>query len=96
MPRFEFLKQHVEKGAQVIKDEGSMKLTPYFVHDFVNHQREYVRGNVHADGVENFLEPAGARTEGHVSLRRAVPPERVRGRGRSVSTTARRTTVGGS
>ncbi|MDP9191985.1 MAG: transposase [Acidobacteriota bacterium] len=25
-----------------------------FVHDFVNHQVEYVRGNVHCNGVENF------------------------------------------
>jgi len=54
MPRFEFLKQNVEKGAHVMTDEGSMKLTPYFLHDFVNHSREYVRGNVHTNGVENF------------------------------------------
>lgn len=25
-----------------------------FAHDFVNHQVEYVRGNVHCNGVENF------------------------------------------
>ncbi len=25
-----------------------------FVHQFVNHQREYVRGNVHTNGIENF------------------------------------------
>src|SRR5687768_10622346 len=36
-------------------DEGqrSTKLSPYFVHDFVN-QIEYVRGNVHTNSVENF------------------------------------------
>lgn len=54
MPRFEFLKSNVEQNASVMSDTGSPKLSPYFVHDFVNHQIEYVRGNVHTNGVENF------------------------------------------
>ena len=51
---FDFIKANVEKGAHVMSDQGASKLSPYFVHDFVNHQREYVRGNVYTNSVENF------------------------------------------
>ena len=56
-PRMDFLHANVEEGSQVMTDDGydtkQMKDSS-FVHDFVNHQTEYVRGNVHCNGVENF------------------------------------------
>jgi transposase-like protein len=54
-PMFDFIKANVEKGAQLMSDQRAAgSLNPYFVHDFVNHQREYVRGHVHTQGIENF------------------------------------------
>jgi transposase-like protein len=56
-PRLQFLRDNVEPGSQVMTDEGyeSKRMSESeFVHEFVNHQREYVRGNVHRNGVENF------------------------------------------
>jgi transposase-like protein len=54
-PMFDFIKAHVEKGAQLMSDQRAAgSYGAYFVHDFVNHQREYVRGNVHTQGIENF------------------------------------------
>ncbi len=54
-PMFEFIKKNVEKGAQVMSDQRAAgSYNPYFVHEFVNHQREYVRGHIHTQGVENF------------------------------------------
>lgn len=56
-PRLDFLRKHVEAGAQVMTDEGydgKRMSESEFVHQFVNHQREYVRGNVHTNGIENF------------------------------------------
>ena len=54
--RLAFIKDHVEDGAQLMTDEGSFSPAygENFVHEFVNHQIEYVRGNVHCNGVENF------------------------------------------
>jgi transposase-like protein len=51
-----FLEANVEAGAQLMTDEGynSPAFGENFVHEFVNHQEEYVRGNVHCNGVENF------------------------------------------
>jgi hypothetical protein len=51
-----FLKANVEEGAKLMTDEGSAspEFGENFVHDFVNHQIEYVRGNVHTNSVENF------------------------------------------
>lgn len=54
--RLAFLLEHVEEGAQLMSDELSdvNAIKEKFVHDFVDHQVEYVRGNVHCNGVENF------------------------------------------
>jgi transposase-like protein len=55
-PRLDFLKENAEVGAQLMTDEGydSPQVDANFAHEFVNHQIEYVRGNVHCNGVENF------------------------------------------
>jgi transposase-like protein len=55
-PRLDFLKEHAEPGAALMTDEGydSPQVDAAFAHEFVNHQIEYVRGNVHCNGVENF------------------------------------------
>jgi transposase-like protein len=54
--RLSFLLEHVEKGAQLMSDElsDSPAIRENFIHEFVNHEQEYVRGNVHCNGVENF------------------------------------------
>jgi transposase-like protein len=54
--RLAFIEEHAEEGSQLMTDEGSNSaaFSENFVHDFVNHQQEYVRGNVHCNGVENF------------------------------------------
>jgi transposase-like protein len=47
----------VHKDSTVYTDEaqGYYKLAEkQFVHDTVNHMEEYVRGNVHTNGIENF------------------------------------------
>jgi transposase-like protein len=55
-PRLEFLKANADPNAQLMTDEGydSPQVGAAFAHQFVNHQIEYVRGNVHCNGVENF------------------------------------------
>ena len=48
---------NVEKGSTVYSDSfGAYKALPAleFVHDTVNHVNEYVRGEVHTQGIENF------------------------------------------
>jgi len=51
----EILKQ-VEIGSSVYTDEhvGYDNLKENFVHEVVNHTREYVRGQVHTQGIDNF------------------------------------------
>jgi len=47
----------IEKGSTVYTDEftGYMNLGEgQFVHETVNHMKEYVRGQVHTQGIENF------------------------------------------
>ena len=34
--------------------DGYRGLDSEYVHDFVNHLEEYVRGRVHTNGIENF------------------------------------------
>ena len=48
--------KHVKYGSRVFTDEwrGYNGLHYRFVHDFVNHMQEYVRGSVHTQGIENF------------------------------------------
>lgn len=55
-PRLAFVRENAEAGSQLMTDEGydSPTVGEHFVHEFVNHQEEYVRGNVHCNGVENF------------------------------------------
>lgn len=54
--RLDFLQEHAEAGTILMSDEGSdsPQVDAVFVHEFVNHQVEYVRGDVHCNGVENF------------------------------------------
>jgi len=50
------VRANVEAGSQVFTDElaSYTGLDKDFVHEFVNHAEEYVRGNVHTNGIENF------------------------------------------
>jgi transposase-like protein len=54
--RLPFLQENAEADAKLMSDEGSdsPQVDAAFAHEFVNHQIEYVRGNVHCNGVENF------------------------------------------
>jgi transposase-like protein len=49
-------RQHVETGSQVFTDAlpSYNGLNPDYIHAAVDHAREYVRGNVHTNGLENF------------------------------------------
>jgi len=48
--------ENVEEGAQISTDIASVyqDLRQKFVHEVVDHAVEYVRGNVHTNGLENF------------------------------------------
>ena len=48
--------KNVQPGAEVPTDawHGYRGLAPDFVHRYVNHMCEYVRGHVHVNGLENF------------------------------------------
>lgn len=50
------VKRHVEKGADLFTDgwKGYNGLDAEYVHEVINHAEEYVRGNVHTNGIENF------------------------------------------
>lgn len=50
------VKMHVKAGSEVFTDEllSYWGLDEKFVHQVVNHAEEYVRGNVHTNGMENF------------------------------------------
>ncbi len=52
----EQVRAHVVSGAELFTDElaSYTGLDKDYVHDFVNHAEEYVRGNVHTNGIENF------------------------------------------
>jgi len=52
----EHVKAHVETGAALYTDElaSYTGLDKDYVHKFVNHAKEYVKGNVHTNGIENF------------------------------------------
>jgi transposase-like protein len=47
---------HVAPGAELMTDDlaSYTGLDREYVHQFVNHAEEYVRGNVHTNGMENF------------------------------------------
>ncbi|TAL46173.1 MAG: IS1595 family transposase [Salinibacterium sp.] len=51
------IEAHVPEGSQVFTDENPSyhgKFMSAFVHEYVNHVDEYVRGQVHTNGIENF------------------------------------------
>jgi transposase-like protein len=49
------IRNHVEAGSEVFTDGfGGYKGMTDYVHDFVQHSEEYVRGRVHTNGIENF------------------------------------------
>ncbi len=54
--RLPFMEENVVDGSALMTDSGytNAKFDEHFVHEFVNHEVEYVRGNVHCNGVENF------------------------------------------
>ncbi|MGB8480782.1 MAG: IS1595 family transposase [Acidobacteriaceae bacterium] len=48
---------HVSKGSTVYTDSGTgydRRAAQEYVHETVNHMLEYVRGEVHTQGIENF------------------------------------------
>ena len=55
-PRLAFIEANVEDGSRLMTDEGydNPAFSEKFIHEFVNHEQEYVRGNVHCNNVENF------------------------------------------
>ncbi len=50
------IKENIEKDSEVFTDRASVYHQLYldYVHDTVDHAREYVRGNVHTNSIENF------------------------------------------
>lgn len=52
-----FVKDNVEYGSRVHSDEAGQhwKMDQHYIHEMVNHSaEEYVRENVHTNGIENF------------------------------------------
>ena len=50
------VREHVEPGSALMTDAASayLGLSADYIHESVNHADEYVRGNVHSNGIENF------------------------------------------
>jgi transposase-like protein len=50
------IREHVSAGSDVRTDSwrGYRGLNPDYVHRYVNYMKEYVRGSVHTNGLENF------------------------------------------
>lgn len=50
------IKSNVESGANLFTDEwrSYRGLNEEYIHEVINHSIEYVRGNVHTNGIENF------------------------------------------
>ncbi len=50
------IRQHVEPGSALMTDAhpAYLGLASEYIHESVNHADEYVRGNVHSNGIENF------------------------------------------
>ncbi len=48
--------KHVEAGSTVYSDALASynQLEQDYIHNVINHAEEYVRGNVHTNGIENF------------------------------------------
>ena len=47
---------HIAHGSKMYTDEANLyrAIPKEYVHEFVNHLEQYVRGNVHTNGLENF------------------------------------------
>jgi hypothetical protein len=52
----ENVKPHIEAGSQIYSDEAGSywRMDGEYAHEIINHAEEYVRGNVHTNGLENF------------------------------------------
>lgn len=52
----ENVKPHIEAGSQIYSDEAGnyWRMDGDYAHEIINHAEEYVRGNVHTNGLENF------------------------------------------
>jgi transposase-like protein len=50
------VREHIEPGSHIYTDEARayFGLTDQYLHEFVNHAEEYVRGNCHTNGLESF------------------------------------------
>ncbi len=50
------VKSNVETGSNLFTDEwrSYRGLDEQYIHEVINHSIEYVRGNVHTNGIENF------------------------------------------
>lgn len=50
------IKRHVEKGAELFTDSlwSYRGLDDEYTHQVINHAMEYVNGNIHTNGIENF------------------------------------------
>jgi len=50
---------NVELGAKLYSDDAVAynELASLYAHEVVNHTREYVRGRVHTNGMENLQRP---------------------------------------
>lgn len=50
------IERHVERGSNVYTDAyvSYNQLDSDYIHNVINHAEEYVRGNVHTNGIENF------------------------------------------
>ncbi len=50
------VRKHVEPGSALMTDAAAayLGLSADYIHQSVNHADEYVRGNVHSNGIENF------------------------------------------
>src|SRR5688500_9174946 len=56
IPLFKHLRTTIERGSTVYTDaHGSYRdISRRYIHEVIDHAREYVRGKVHTNGVENF------------------------------------------
>jgi hypothetical protein len=52
----ENVRPHVEEGSQIYSDEAGSywRMDEEYVHGIVNHAEQYVNGNIHTNGLENF------------------------------------------
>ena len=67
------VREHVEAGSTVYSDElKSYEGLDEYAHVVINHAGTYVNGQIHTNGMENFLEPLEAGSEGNLCECRTV------------------------